>query len=106
VDRCTADLRAPDGRGLQLDRPAARDLSHSEYGPGTASEWAGRDGHLLPGPASPPPHSPHHAAADGEVAVPQVWEALPAAAKLAFSHRFSQLLVRSFRELLPEEVDL
>lgn len=104
MDSCTADLWAPSDRGVQLDRPTARDLSHPEHGPGAAPERAGRDGHILPWPARPP--SPPRAAADGEVAVPQVWEALPTAAKLAFGHRFSQLLVRSFRALLPQEADL
>jgi hypothetical protein len=103
---CTADLRAPDGRGVWVDRPAARDLSHPECGSGTSSERAGRDGQILPWSASPPPPPPHSAPADGEVGVPQVWEALPAETKLAFGHRFSQLLVRSFRELLPHEADL
>jgi hypothetical protein len=105
MDSCTADLRTSGGRGVWLDRPATRDLSHPECGSGAPPERAGRDGHLLPWPASPPPHPPRPAAA-GEVAVPQVWEALPTAAKLAFGHRFSQLLVRSFRELLPHEADL
>lgn len=104
MDSGTADLWAPGDRGVQLDRPPTRDLSHPKRGPGAAPERAGRDGHLLPWPASPP--SSPCSAADGEVAVPQVWEALPAAAKLAFGHRFSQLLVRSFRALLPQEVDL